>query len=80
MSAAPSAGGAAAVAEAPKEEEKKVRIISISFLIIFFGNVQSGVTIGFSINAIHVYVGNVSGGHGSCPISRPLVLRLYCST
>lgn len=72
MSAAPSAGGAAAVAEAPKEEEKKVRLITISFLLKCFGNVQSGVTIAFSINAIHVNVRNVSGGHGSCVFIVPL--------
>lgn len=69
MSAAPSAGGAAAVAEAPKEEEKKVRIISFPFLFKCPVNVQPGVTIGFSINATHACVKNVSGGHGSCPIS-----------
>ena len=31
MSAAPATGGAAAVAEAPKEEEKKVCLISNSY-------------------------------------------------
>jgi hypothetical protein len=74
VSAAPSAGGAAAVAEAPKEEEKKVHIIYIPFLFECPVNVQSGVTIGFSINATHVCVKNVSGGRGSYPISRPFGL------
>lgn len=57
MSAAPSAGGAAPVAEAAKEEEKKVHLN-----IYFFANLHIEVTIG--LNMLHMFLskfGNCGG-------------------